>query len=168
MNGIVSTADSDEFISVGQPLPRIGAVRTIGGRRIRVVWRDGTARIVDLAPVLLSHRHFIPLREGDDLFQTIRVNADGVALVWDGGIELTAEWIERLPPAGMDNAEFRQIMDRLHLTLDGMAAQLEISRRQVAAFRGSKPIPNHIALAIRYLNEHGGPNPRYAEARLSA
>jgi hypothetical protein len=59
-------------------------------------------------------------------------------------------------------------MDRLGLNLDGMAAQLEISLRQVAAFRGSKPIPNHMALAIRHLDQHGGgPNPGCAEARLS-
>jgi hypothetical protein len=44
-------------------------------------------------------------------------------------------------------------MDRLGLNLDGMAAQLEISLRQVAAFRGSKPIPNHMALAILHLDQ---------------
>ena len=171
MNGIASTAD--DVISAGRPLPRIAAVQVSDGRRVLVTWRDGSSVIVDLAPVLLSHRHFIPLRDNDELFQTVRVNDDGVALEWDGGIELTAEWIERLPVVGMANAEFRQLMTALDLTLDGMAAQLEVSRRLVAGYRGSKPIPNHIALAVRYLAEHGdtGTPPasgNYAGARLGA
>jgi hypothetical protein len=170
MNGIASILD--DAVSVGQPLPRIAAVQVSDRRRVQVTWRDGRSVIVDLAPVLLSHRHFIPLRGNDELFQTVRVNDDGVALEWDGGIELTAEWIERLPVVGMDNAEFRQIMAALDLTLEGMAAQLEVSRRLVAQFRGSKPIPNYIALAVRYLAEHGGapvaPEPdNYAQARLA-
>ncbi|GLS33252.1 Protein of unknown function [Mesorhizobium albiziae] len=172
MNGTAST--TDDVISVGQPLPRMAAVQVSDGRRVHVTWRNGRSVLVDLAPVFLSHRHFIPLRNNDELFQTVRVNDDGVALEWDGGIELTAEWIERLPVAGMDNAEFRQVMSALDLTLDGMAAQLEVSRRLVAQFRGSKPIPNYIALAVRYLAEHGSapaapePNNNYTEARLSA
>ena len=44
-------------------------------------------------------------------------------------------------------------MDRLHLTLDGMAARLGVARRLVADYRKDKPIPKHIALATRYLLE---------------
>jgi Protein of unknown function (DUF2442) len=155
MSGTVSTADDDDIISAGRPLPRIAAVQIIDGFRVEVVWRNGVAKTVDLAPAIFSHRHFIPLRDDDDLFQTVRVDEDGVALEWDGGIELTADWIDRLPPFGMSNGDFRRIMDGLKLTLDGMAAQLGISRRQVAAFRGAKPIPNHIAFAMLYLIGHG-------------
>lgn len=150
MNGIAST-DVDDIIEIGAELPRLAAVQVGGGRRVTVTWRNGSTKTADLAPVLLSHRHFIPLREDDDLFQTVRVNEDGMALEWDGGIELSAEWIERLPAAGMGNAEFRSIMEMLDLSLEGMAAQLDISRRQVASFRGTKPIPANIALAARYL-----------------
>ncbi|MGI6856104.1 DUF2442 domain-containing protein [Mesorhizobium sp. 1B3] len=153
MNGNAST-DADDIIGIGAPLPRLAAVQVGEARHVTVTWRDGSTKIVDLAPVFLSHRHFIPLRDNGDLFETVRVNEDGMALEWDDGIELSAEWIERLPTAGMTNAEFRQIMGQLALSLDGMAAQLEISRRQVAAFRGSKPIPAHIALAALYLLEH--------------
>jgi hypothetical protein len=165
MSGIASI--NDDVISVGKPLPRIAAVQVIDGRRLAVTWRDGTVKIVDLAPVLLSHRHFIPLRDNDDLFQTVRVNEDGVAIEWDGDIELTAEWIERLPPVGMDNTEFRKIMNDLDLTLEGAAAQLGVSRRQIAAFRGSKPIPSYIALAVRYLAEHGAEDHREAAPRAA-
>ncbi|WP_202309116.1 MULTISPECIES: DUF2442 domain-containing protein [unclassified Mesorhizobium] len=145
---------ADQVIRVGRPLPRIAAAAIDGRRRVHVTWRNGEVATVDLAPVILSHRVFIPLRKDDDLFQTVRVNEDGTALEWDEGIELSAEWIERLPPIGMDNAEFRRIMDQLDLTLDGMAAQLDVSRRLIAQFRGVRPIPSNIALAARYLAEH--------------
>lgn len=147
------TSMDDDIVSVGAPLPRIAAVQALGGRQVRVTWRNGKSVNVDLAPVLLSRRIFIPLRDDDDLFLTVRVNEDGNAIEWDGGIELTALWIESLPPIGMDNDEFRSIMSRLDYSLDGMASALDISRRQVANYRGSEPIPNHIAYAARYLLE---------------
>lgn len=151
MNGTASM--DDEIVSVGDPLPRLAAVTIVDGRRVRVTWRSGMSVTVDLDPVLQSHRHFIPLRGNDELFQTLRVNEEGTALEWDGGIELTALWIAKLPPVGMENAEFRQIMDALHMSLDGMASSLSISRRMIAEYRGTKPIPNAIALASRYLFE---------------
>ncbi|WP_210243797.1 hypothetical protein, partial [Mesorhizobium sp. B1-1-5] len=62
-----------------------------------------------------------------------------------------------LPSIGMENREFRHIMDDLlKFSLEGMALQLEISRRQIANYRGSTPIPNSIALATRYLAEKAG------------
>ena len=151
MNGDVSMAD--DVISFGHSLPRLATAMIIDGRRVRVTWRDGNSVIVDLGPVLLSHRHFIPLRDNDDLFQTLRVNEEGTALEWDEGIELSALWISRLPEVGMQNAEFRAIMRKLRYSLDGMASALEISRRLVAMYRGAAPIPAHIALSARYLAE---------------
>ncbi|RUU11256.1 DUF2442 domain-containing protein [Mesorhizobium sp. USDA-HM6] len=151
MSGTVSM--DNDIVTVGGPLPRIAAVTVIDGRRVRITWSDGNSVTVDLAPVLNSRRHFIPLRDNEELFATVRVNEDGNAIEWDGGIELSAVWIKTLPAVGMENGEFRRIMDFLEYSLDGMALQLEISRRQVANYRGSAPIPNSIALATRYLAE---------------
>jgi hypothetical protein len=86
----------------------------------------------------------------------MRVNEDGTALMWgegDGEIELSAVWASTLPAVGMRNAEFRQIMEKLGYTLEGMAKQLDISRRQVASYRDDLPIPNHIAFAARHLEK---------------
>ena len=151
MNGDVSM--TDDVVSVGHSLPRLAGVAIIDRRRVRATWRDGNSVTVDLSPVFLSHRHFIPLRDNDDLFQTLRVNEEGTALEWDEGIELSALWVSRLPEVGMQNAEFRAIMGKLHYSLDGMASALEISRRLVAMYRGVAPIPAHIALSARYLAE---------------
>jgi hypothetical protein len=64
---------------------------------------------------------------------------------------LSAAWIEELIDDPLDNAQFREAMNKLHLSLDGMAARLGVARRLIADYRTDKPIPKHIALATRYL-----------------
>ena len=144
---------SDELISVGEPLPRIDRVETLDGRKVRVYWRSGKQQVVDLAPTLFSRRIFIPLREDDALFRAVCVEEDGIALEWPGGIDLSANWLAKLPPLEFDNFSFREAMDELGMSLEGMAAALDISRRQVADYRKEKPIPRTIAFATRYLVE---------------
>lgn len=156
MNGAVSTdADDDEFISVGSRLPKIAAATPLDGRCVHVRFTSGVEKTVDLVPALASRRIFIPLREDDALFRQMTISPWADALQWPGpDLEFPAEWLDDLPPATFSNAEFRDAMDRLGFSLDGMAAALEISRRLVADYRKAKPIPRHIALATRYLVEH--------------
>lgn len=144
----------NELIIVGEPLPRISSVHLLDARQVRIDWAGGVSRVVDLMPALASHRAFIALRSDDDLFRTIRVNEDGNALEWADRSELSAEWIGRLPSCVMANSEFRTAMDDLRMSLDGMAAALQISRRMIAEYRKNKPIPRHIAYATRYLTRH--------------
>ena len=151
-----------DIIAVGDPLPRIASARPLDGRKVAVTWRAGGTRVVDLAPALASRRIYIPLREDDALFSTLRVSEYGDAIEWDGGLDFSAVWLDRLPSVEFDNAAFRKAMDELDMSLDGMAAQLEISRRLVADYRKDKPIPRHIALATRYLVEHRAPSRRSA------
>lgn len=142
---------SGEMIRVGEPLPRIRDATPLAGRKVAIIWQSGETKIVDLAPALASRRVYIPLRRNDKLFRSLRVSEYGDAIEWADGSDFSAIWIDRLPAAGMANSEFRSIMDRLELSLDGMAASLEVSRRLIADYRASKPIPSHIALAARYL-----------------
>lgn len=143
---------SGDVISGGNPLPRIAGAVPLDGRRVKVMWRSGETKVVDLAPALASRRIYMPLRNDDALFQTLKVSEYGDALEWDGSdLEFSAVWLHHLPEAEFSNAEFRDAMDRLGMTLDGMAAELEISRRKVADYRKADRIPKHIALATRYL-----------------
>lgn len=152
MNGHVST--NADIVSVGDPLPRIKEAVPLDGRLVRIVWRSSETKTVDLAPALASRRIYIPLRDDDAFFKTLRVSEYGNAIEWDGGLDFSAVWLDRLPSTEFDNAAFRKAMDDLDMSLDGMAAQLGISRRLVADYRRDKPIPRHIALATRYLVEH--------------
>ncbi|MEX6507158.1 DUF2442 domain-containing protein [Jiella sp. M17.18] len=140
----------DAVVTVGGPLPRIADVEPLDRFRVRLTWGDGRVEERDLAPPVWNHRHFVPLRTDPDLFRQVSVADWGSALAWPGGLELSAEWIDRLPRP-MSNEEFRRAMDDLSMTLDGMAATLGIARRQVAAYRKDKPLPNYIALAVRAL-----------------
>lgn len=141
------TIDDDDDI----PLPRIDSAEPVEGRKIKVTWRDGTSQVVDIGPALASRRLFLQLRTDDDLFRTLRVNEDGNAIEWDDGAELTAMWIERLAPTSLGNEEFREAMDHLGFSLDGMASRLGLSRRLIASYRKDKPIPETVGLAVRYL-----------------
>jgi hypothetical protein len=124
------------------------------GRQVKLVWKDGGTKVVDLAPSLASRRVFIPLRTDDDLFHTLRASEYGDALEWDGpDLEFPASWLDRLADCEFSNEDFRKAMDAIDLSLDGMAAELGLSRSLVAEYRKDKPIPRHVALATRYLLE---------------
>lgn len=144
-----------DVITVGKPIPRIRSAKVLDGRRVKVIWRDGGAKVVDLAAALASRRIFIQLRSNDALFAGLRVSEYGDAIEWDGpDLEFPASWLDRLPEADFSNAQFRQAMERLGMSNEGMAAALQISRSQVADYKKNKPIPRHVALATRYLVEH--------------
>jgi hypothetical protein len=143
-----------EIVRGGSPLPRIVEARALDGRKLEITWSDGTRKVVDLAPALASRRIYMPLRADDALFRTLRVSEYGDAIEWNNDLDFSAVWIDALAPADFGNADFRDAMDALELSLDGMAAALEVSRRQIADYRKDKPIPRHIALATRYLLEH--------------
>jgi hypothetical protein len=144
-----------EIVRSGSPLPRIAKARALDGRKVEITWSGGTKKVVDLMPALASRRIYLPLRSDDLLFRTLRVSEYGDAIEWDNDLGLSAIWIDSMVPADFENADFRNAMDTLELSLEGMAAALEVSRRQIADYRKDKPIPRHIALATRYLVEHG-------------
>ncbi|MBN9055223.1 MAG: DUF2442 domain-containing protein [Rhizobiales bacterium] len=156
MNGNVSIleADDDEIISAGAPLPRLASVMPLDGRKLRVQFEDGREKTVDLASALESRRFYKPLRDNDDLFRAFRISEYRDSIEWNDDLDFSAVWLEALPEAEFSNEEFRAAMDRMGMTLDGMAEALEVSRRLIADYRKDKHIPRHISLATRYLIEH--------------
>ncbi|TAY75189.1 DUF2442 domain-containing protein [Rhizobium ruizarguesonis] len=161
MNGVASM--NDDLISVGTPLPRAAKAEWIEKRLVRITWKSGKTSVVDLAPALLSRRVYIPLRDDDDLFAKLCVDEYGTGIEWPGGIDFSALWLSKLPSVEFDNESFRDAMDDLGMTLEGMAAALDISRRQVADYRKAKPIPRNVAYATRYLVEAAHKNEKRSE-----
>lgn len=151
MSGRAFAVSEDQIVGRGKPLPRIASAKPLDKRNASIEWRGGGQVVVDLAPAFVNLRVFKSLRTDDQLFQTMRIDEYGDALVWDDGAELSAVWIEELAWASMTNGEFREAMNRLHYTLDGMAARLGLSRRLIADYRKEKPVPKTVALATRYL-----------------
>jgi len=158
----------NDIIGFDKPLPRLKKIAVLNERKIYVVFNDGKEKQVDLMPALESRRIYIHLREDDALFRRGVIDEYGDAIEWDMShiadwpldgegrkiLDFSAEWLERLPDIRFSNEDFRASMEKLNMSLEGMASQLEISRRQVASYRKDKPIPRHIALATRYLVEN--------------
>lgn len=153
MRGTAKTEEGD-FVEVGGAMPVIRRAEHVGGYIVRVEWHDGREEEIDLGPAILSHRAFVSLRNDPSTFSKFIVRDRGDSLVWPGGQELSADWVQELAPRALDNEEFRNAMTQLHLSLDGMAARLGIARRLVADYRKDRPIPTTVALATRYLLEH--------------
>lgn len=141
----------DRIVSAGKPIPRVRDAAPLEGRKVEIIWESGARKVVDLAPSFASRRVFAPLRMDEGLFQTLAVGEYGACISWADGSDFPADWLDRLPEAGMSNAEFRELMERLDLSPDDAAATLEVPRDHVDAYSRSKTIPNHIALAMRYL-----------------
>ena len=142
---------TDDIIQIGEPLPRIAEAMPLDRRKVRITWTTGETVAVDIAPILYSRRTYIPLRQDDALFRSLKVSEYGNAIEWNGDLDLSAVWLARLPSVVFDNADFRRAMDTLGMTLDGMAEALGVSRRLVADYRKDRPIPRYIGLATRYL-----------------
>jgi hypothetical protein len=143
--------DGNEIIYGDRSLPRIKEAVPLDGRKIRVTFHDGRTKTVDLGPIVESHRFFIALRDNDELFRSFKVSEWGEAIEWNDELDYPADGLEALPSVDFTNEDFRNAMDELRLTLDGMAAALGVSRRLIADYRKDKPIPRHIGFATRYL-----------------
>lgn len=133
-----------------RPRSRIAKVSVLSGTSVRIVWTSGVEDTLDLWPALLAVR--LQDRTADEgWFGRIQVSADGINLEWSDGSLLSSRWVGLLAELRMTNAEFRDAMRLLDLSYAGMAAQLGISERQVGNYRRDRPVPKHIALAVRYL-----------------
>ena len=146
-----------EVITIGEPMPRLASVARHGAYEIVVGWAAGGTyqhNVVDLAPLILTHKFYKPLRDNPDLFNTVHMIEDGSAVAWgdDDGIDMAATSIERLAEEQMSTADFRAWLEQRKLTYEAAAAQLGISRRLVAYYADQRAVPRYIALACRYLD----------------
>jgi hypothetical protein len=95
--------DIAERIDSGIPMPLIAGVRPLRAedKLIEVIWANGNRRgrtdVVDLSPLIDTHRFYRPLRNDPALFRTVHVVDNGEAIRWAGdSIDMSAESIERL------------------------------------------------------------------------
>src|SRR3569832_563610 len=147
-NSMHTVSDDDEFIGAGKPIPKIAAAEPLQHHAVRIWWRGvDDPVVVDVSPALISHRAFARLRTDDELFRSFRVSEYGDCLEWPGEIELSAVWIERLAEAALGNQKNQAAKDELDLTLDAMAAYLNLTQHKNTSNRKDKTIPKAVALA---------------------
>jgi hypothetical protein len=147
-----------DIVTVGEAMPLLASIAAPRGFEVRATWASGERRreidTIDLAPIILTHRFYKPLRDDAELFATIHIIDDGAAVAWgaDSAIDMAATTIERLAEETMTTVKFEQWLERNDLTYDGAAATLGISRRLVAYYAGGQRIPRYIALACRAID----------------
>lgn len=142
-----------DAIRVGDPLPRIASVAAIEPFMAEVRWANGDSQTVDLAPDIFTYRFYAPLRDDAKLFASVRAVRNGSAIAWGENeeIDMPATAVERLASDVMEPADFSAFLKRNKLTYDAAAAQLGLSRRQVAYYASEKKAPRHVALACAFL-----------------
>ena len=119
-----------DVIRIGDQMPRIDSVSHHGAYEVVVSWASGPrerkADIVDLAPIVLTHKFYRPLRDNAEMLKTVHINDDGAAIAWgaDDAIDMAATSIERLAEETMTSADFRAWLERHKFTYDAAAAQL--------------------------------------------
>jgi hypothetical protein len=146
---------ADEIIQVGKPLPRLASVRCVDGnqRLIGIRWatgpRAGRTEIVDLSPLIDSHKFYAPLREGATTFATVHLVNDGAAIAWgdDDEIDMSASSVQRLAEETMTADDLRDFLVRNKLTQEAAAACLGRSKRALAGYLEQGLVPRIVALA---------------------
>jgi hypothetical protein len=145
-----------ERIDSGIAMPLIASVRPVDAenRLVEVNWAEGNRRgrtdMVDLSPLVDTHRFYGPLRKNPALFDTVHVLDNGEAVGWgDDTIDMSAESIERLAEQTMTAEDFRAFLARNNLTQEQAAAILGRSRRRIASYANEGGIPRIVALACR-------------------
>jgi len=145
-----------ERVDSGIPMPLIASVRPVdaGNRLVEVTWAGGNRRgrtdVVDLSPLIDTHRFYRPLRKDTALFDTIHVVDNGEAVGWaDDAIDMSADSIERLAEEMMTAEDFRSFLGRNNLTQERAAVILGRSRRRIASYANEGGIPRIVALACR-------------------
>jgi hypothetical protein len=149
-------------VGTGTPASAIGSLQVIDGhhRTVAVTWLAGCRRgrhdVVDLSPLIDTHKFYAPLRKNPALFATARIIDDGYAIAWgDGSIDMSAASVERLAEEAMTGADFCEFLKRHDLTHQAAAAALGRSKRQIEHYLQYEMLPRMVVLAcIGYEARH--------------
>ena len=138
-------------------LPRLVSVKACNRFPfLEVTWQDGERGEIDLSGPISTFKFYEPLRQNPELFRTVQLGDYRTDVVWDGGLDMSADTLHRLfdeqTGQTMSAEGFRSWRERNAHTLDTAAKALGLSRRMVAYYeQGQKPIPRVVALATKAL-----------------
>ncbi len=139
-------------------LPRIKAVNALArSRKLEIHWDNGLKIRADVSGVIAKLAFYAPLRKSDRRFAAVKVGDLGTDIVWDCGIDMSADTLWRLcmEQSGltMSSEALRNWRKKRSFSLDDAAEALGISRRMIAYYEsGKKPVPRIVALATRGLD----------------
>jgi hypothetical protein len=143
--------NESDIVDSGIPLPRMAAVSPFSDFVLRVKWaegpRAGREDFVDVSPAIFGYKVYRPLRD-ESLFLTGVVAVDGDAVSWGSeDLMMSADTIQSVAQESWTPKEFVDFLTRGKLTQESAAALLGRSRRQIATYATTGPIPRVVALA---------------------
>ncbi|MBI5917809.1 MAG: DUF2442 domain-containing protein [Nitrosomonadales bacterium] len=132
---------------------RIKTVAVTAPDTLRIGFRSGKSYAVSLAAPMSRIAGFAVLRDMAE-FNTATVTDDGWTVEWACGLSMASERLYQMAKEQAGEAlpqdEFRDWMERNHLSLTTAADALSLSRRVVSQYSaGSRPIPKIVGLAIK-------------------
>lgn len=141
-------------------IPRIAQARTLAPFKVAVTWDNGVSATINLGGHLKRLAVFTPLLRDKSLWPRMRVDEElAYHLAWPGpqggpDLEVPTDllWRLHLEQSGqvMSPQEFAGWMERHHLSLEGAAKALGISRRMAAYYKsGERLAPKTILLACK-------------------
>jgi hypothetical protein len=149
----------NEIIDSGVPLPRLASAQPTAPYTWIVKWatgpRAGKESYVDVKPIIFSYKIYKPLRD-QKMFLKGHLAEDGDGVAWDDNDDLvmSADMLHALAEQIMTPEDFAAFLRRNNLTQEVAAAQLGRSRRQIAAYATSGPIPRIVAWACYGFEEY--------------
>ena len=116
---------------------------------MRITWTTGETVAVDIAPILYSRRTYIPLRQDDALFRSLKVSEYGNAIEW-------IEWNGEL----LKSPSIRE--ERKAISGESAKADIRVGEEEVPQqLEGRDPTEAEIRASLA---EHGGNIVRTARA----
>lgn len=118
---------------------------------LRISWAAGGQADVQHADTIGHTRGLLALRE-PSAFALARVGEDGISIAWPNDLEVSARrlWQLAAEQNGDSRAEFRDWLQRNHLTLTAAAEALGLTRRTISQYSsGARPLPKTAHLALK-------------------
>ncbi|MEQ1863240.1 MAG: DUF2442 domain-containing protein [Micropepsaceae bacterium] len=135
---------------MGDTLSRLKSVKAMSGQKLKLVWRDGEARLCDLTGLIARSKALAPLADAA-IFDKVKVIDWGAGVGWPNGLDLSAQTLRRISNEQeiFDARSFRDWQVSLELSNQEAADALGLTLGTIKNYRKGQSIPPAVAVACR-------------------
>ena len=135
---------------MSEMLPRLKSVKAMSGFKLKLVWRDGEARVCDLTGLIARSKALAPLTDAA-IFGKVKIIDWGAGAGWPNGLDLSAQTLRRISDEqeSFDATSFRAWQISLELSNQEAADALGLTLGTIKNYRKGQAIPPAVAVACR-------------------
>jgi len=135
---------------MSETLPRLKSVKALPGRKLKLVWHDGGARLCDLTGLIARSKAMAPLDDAT-VFAKAKMIDWGAGVGWPNGIDLSAQTLRCISGEQLkfDAKSFRAWQVSLGLSNQEAADALGLTVGTIKNYRKGYAIPPAVAVACR-------------------